>query len=42
MRKRFRDDISTLTLPAPLFQRMEQEAEDCGFQTSSWMALMGE
>ncbi|MEF2230987.1 MAG: DUF169 domain-containing protein [Pseudodesulfovibrio sp.] len=36
MRKRFRDDIMTLTLPAPLFYRMEQEADDCVFQLSSW------
>jgi hypothetical protein len=36
MRRRFRDDIMTLTLPAPLFFRMEQEAEDCVFQLSSW------
>ena len=41
MRKRFRDDIFTLTLPMPLFQRMEQEAEDCIFQAPSWKALMG-
>jgi len=36
MRKRFRDDILTLTLPAPLFLRMEQEANDCIFQIPSW------
>jgi len=36
MRKRFRDDILTLTLPKPLFQRMEQEANDCVFQIPSW------
>ena len=41
MRKRFRDDTLTLTLPAPLFQRMEQEAEDCIFQTPSWQRLAG-
>jgi len=40
MRKRFRDDILTLTLPAPLFQRMEQEANDCVFQTPSWENLI--
>jgi hypothetical protein len=39
MRKRFRDDTLTLTLPAPLFQRMEQEADDCVFQTPSWKNL---
>ena len=42
MRKRFRDDIVTLTLPMPLFKRMEQEANDCIFQTPSWKALTGE
>ncbi len=42
MRKRFRDDILTLTLPMPLFQRMEQETNDCIFQTPSWKALIGE
>jgi hypothetical protein len=36
MRKRFRDDILTLTLPAPLYYRMEQEADDCIFQIPSW------
>ena len=36
MRKRFRDDILTLTLPLPLFLRMEQEADDCIFQIPSW------
>jgi hypothetical protein len=36
MRKRFRDDILTLTLPKPLFQRMEEEANDCVFQIPSW------
>jgi hypothetical protein len=41
MRKRFRDDVLTLTLPAPLFQRMEQEANDCIFQTPSWKELAG-
>ena len=41
MRKRFRDDIQTLTLPTPLFQRMEQEANDCIFQTPSWKTLIG-
>ena len=36
MRKRFRDDILALTLPAPLFLQMEQEADDCIFQIPSW------
>lgn len=41
MHKRFRDDTLTLTLPAPLYQRMEQEADDCVFQTPSWKGLAG-
>ena len=36
MRRRFRDDILALTLPMPLFLRMEQEADDCIFQIPSW------
>ncbi len=40
MRKRFRDDILTLTLPGPLFMRMEREASDCIFQTPSWRRLI--
>ena len=40
MRKRFRDDTLTLTLPTPLFQLMEQEANDCIFQTPSWDNLI--
>ena len=39
MRKRFRDDILTLTLPEPLFYRMEQEADDSIFQIPSWNNL---
>ncbi len=39
MRKRFRDDILTLALPAPLFGRMEEEAADCVFQTPAWRGL---
>jgi hypothetical protein len=42
MRKRFGDDILTLTLPIPLFQKLEQEADDCIFQIPSWKKLMGE
>lgn len=41
MRKRFRDDILTLTLPLPLYQRMEEEADDCIFQIPSWKRLAG-
>jgi hypothetical protein len=40
MRKRFRDDTLTFTLPTPLFERMEQEAHDCVFQTPSWNDLI--
>ena len=40
VRKRFRDDILTLTLPLPLFLRMEQEADDCIFQIPSWKKLI--
>jgi hypothetical protein len=39
MRRRFRDDVLALTLPAPLFRRMEKEADDCIFQTPPWQAL---
>jgi len=39
MRKRFRDDVVTLTLPEPLFRRMEEEADDCIFHTPMWKAL---
>ncbi len=41
MRRRFRDDILTLTLPAHLFLRMEQEADECIFQIPSWKKLVG-
>jgi len=41
MRRRFRDDILTLTLPIPLFERMEKEADDCVFQIPSWKKLVG-
>jgi uncharacterized protein (DUF169 family) len=40
MRRRFRDDILALTLPAPLFLKMEQEANDCIFQIPSWKQFM--
>jgi hypothetical protein len=39
MRRRFRDDTLTLTLPAPLYNLMEQEANECVFQTPSWKTL---
>ncbi|MCP4623561.1 MAG: DUF169 domain-containing protein [bacterium] len=41
MRRRFRDDTLTLTLPAPLFRRMEEEANDCVFQIPAWENLTG-
>jgi hypothetical protein len=41
MRKRFRDDIVTLTLPEQLFWEMEREAHECLFQTPAWQALSG-
>jgi len=41
MRKRFRDDVMTLTLPLPLFKVMEAEAGDSVFQLSSWKKLLG-
>ncbi len=41
MHKRFREDTLTLALPAPLYHRMEQEANDCIFQTPSWRRLAG-
>jgi len=39
MRKRFREDTVTLTLPLSLFQRMEDESEDSLFQTPAWHSL---
>jgi len=40
MRKRFREDMLTLTLPTPLFMQMEEEASNCVFQLPSWQALV--
>jgi len=40
MQKRFHDDTLTLTLPIPLYQRMEEEANDCVFQIPSWKRLV--
>ena len=40
MRKRFRDDVLTLTLPMPLFERMEAEADDSVFQLPAWKKLI--
>ena len=42
MRKRFRDDVLTLTLPGPLFRTVETEAGDCILQTPGWQALVKE
>jgi len=42
MRRHFRDDILTLTLPSPLFHRMEQEADDCVFTSlhgRNWLGV---
>ncbi len=41
MHNRFRDDTLMLTLPAPLYNRMEQEANDYVLQTPSWKRLAG-
>ena len=40
MKKRFRDDTLTLTLPIPLYRRMEEEVTDCVFQIPSWKRLV--
>jgi hypothetical protein len=42
MRRRFRDDVVTLTLPETLFHEMEREADDCVFQTPRWQEIGGE
>jgi hypothetical protein len=42
MRKKFRDDTLTLTIPMPLFQRMEREAESSVLQIPGWSNLRGE
>ena len=39
MRKRFREDILTLTLPAALYYHVEQEVGDCILQLPSWQKL---
>ena len=41
MHKRFRQNILTLTLPAPLYYRMEQEADDSVLKTPKWKSLAG-
>jgi hypothetical protein len=42
MRRRFRDDTLTLTIPMPLFQRIEREAENSVLQIPAWTKLRGE
>jgi uncharacterized protein (DUF169 family) len=39
MRRKFRDDTLTLTVPMPLFERAEREAGHSVFQTPGWSAL---
>jgi hypothetical protein len=39
MRKRFRDDILTLTIPRPLFDRLEREAGNSVLQIPGWLNL---
>ena len=41
MRRRFRDDTLPLTLPMPLFRRLEREAGDSVLQTPGWLKLRG-
>jgi hypothetical protein len=41
MSRRFRADTLTLTLPTPLFRRMEQEAGRSVLQTPGWRKLRG-
>ena len=41
MRRRFRKETLTLALPAPLYHRMEREADDSVLQTPSWKRLRG-
>lgn len=42
MRKRFRDDVMTLTLPWPLFESMEAEVGDSVLQLRPWKSLLGQ
>jgi hypothetical protein len=39
MRRRFHDDTLTLTIPWPLFERVEREADNSVLQTPSWLKL---
>lgn len=40
MRRRFADDVLTLTVPMPLFRRMEAEADDSVLRLPSWERLV--
>lgn len=40
MRKRFRDDILTLTLPMSLYMRMDREANESVLQIPGWLKLV--
>jgi hypothetical protein len=42
MRKRFRDDTLTLTIPMPLFLRIEEEAGNSVLQIPAWSKLRSE
>jgi hypothetical protein len=42
MRRKFHDDTLTLTIPFPLFVRMEAEAKDSVLQIPGWSKLRGE
>lgn len=42
MRRRFHDDTLTLTIPLPLFPRMEEEAGDSVLQIPGWKGLLAE
>jgi hypothetical protein len=42
MRKKFRDDTLTLTIPMPLFLRIEEEADNSVLQIPAWSKLRGE
>ena len=42
MRKRFREDILTLTLPVALYYRVEEEINDCILQLPSWRKLFND
>lgn len=42
MRKRFHDDTLTLTIPMPLFLRIEKEAESSVLQIPAWSKLRSE